>query len=616
MRTTLRRRALAPLAGLAVVGASVVHLAGQQRPTFVSGANLRTVDFHVIGANGLPITDLKPEEVSLRLDGKTRKVSNLKLVEIAAAATPAPAAASPETAASASVASPGSAPALPQPFYSNNSADSGRVVIVAIEDESFRVGRERPMRSAIVHFVDQLAARDLVGLVTMPHGGWKVHPTTDRERFKEALSHIIGHAPQSESGDEAACRTRTTLETLATMLHQLGSGGVPPTILFFSSKLSGPTGIRAIQSASGAAGVNAGAANIAGCELIPLTFSRVGYAAGEARAQFYIIQPDDEPLAPQSLEGIENLAGVTGATRLAIPANGDTTLNRVLRETTSYYLIGFEPEEVDNNGMSHSLDIRVSRPGAKVISRKEVMLPKTGFGAEIITRSAREMLKETRVFRDVGIRMLGYTARHDDNTLKVLAAVEPEDPSVKFQSIEAAIFDGQGKMLDVFVADAAGLTMSPALTAVRVPPGNYRLRVAATDASGRGGTVDQEITAELTAAGSMKLSSLVLGLSRGGNFLPRMQFSTEPVAVTFLEMYGGQEGQRVGAVLELAQTVDGPAFLQVPLVIEATSVPNQFKAMGAVPVGSLKPGDWIVRAVVQVEGMPPGQVVRTIRKIG
>ena len=587
---------LVPLAlGLVLAAAAAPTLSGQQRPRFVSSVNLRTVDFHVTGADGLPVTDLKAEEIQLKIDGKTRKVVNVDLVEVAAG-----------TGANAPA-----RPVIPPPFASNSGVESGRVVIIAIEDESFRVGKERPLRAAVSHFLDQLAERDLVGLVTMPHGGWKVHPTTDRARVKEAMSLVIGHASQDESPDDATCRTRLTLETLTTMLYQLGSAGVPPTVLFFSSKLSPATGIQMMRAPS------SGAAPIGRCELLPLTFSRVGIAAGEARAHFYVIQPDDEPLASQELAGLENLAGVTGGTRLAIPANGDKTLDRVLRETTSYYLAGFEPEDSDNNGMSHSVDVRVTRSGVKVRSRPEVMLPKLGFGAQIIPRSAREMLKETKVFRDLPIRTLGYTSRQSDGLVKVLAAAEPEDPTVKFQSFEATLFDGQGRMVSPpYVADAVTLATSPVLAAMVARPGRYRLRVAAVDASGRGGTADQEIVAELASAGPLKLSSLVLGLAREGTFSPRMLFTKEPVAVTFLEIYGGKEGQRVGAWLELAQTMDGPAFLMVPLVVEGTSEADKFKAMGAVPVGSLPAGDFIVRAVVQAEGAQPGQVVRTIRKVG
>jgi hypothetical protein len=54
-------------------------------------------------------------------------------------------------------------------------------------------------------------------------------------------------------------------------------------------------------------------------------------------------------------------------------------------------------------------------------------------------------------------------------------------------------------------------------------------------------------------------------------------------------------------------------MLAVPLVIEVSSE-NRYVARGAVPIGSLPPGDYIVRALVALEGQPMTRVVRTLRK--
>ena len=36
----------------------------------------------------------------------------------------------------------------------------------------------------------------------------------------------------------------------------------------------------------------------------------------------------------------------------------------------------------------------------------------------------------------------------------------------------------------------------------------------------------------------------------------------------------------------------------------------------AIPIGALPPGDYIVRAIVSLEGQPAGRVSRTLRKVG
>ena len=86
----------------------------------------------------------------------------------------------------------------------------------------------------------------------------------------------------------------------------------------------------------------------------------------------------------------------------------------------------------------------------------------------------------------------------------------------------------------------------------------------------------------------MKISSIVLGLSRGGAFVPRLQFTDEPVAIGYVEMYGGDAGGKVTATLELAATLNGPALVAVPLAIQgtgeiATSPKGRFPSAPSLP---------------------------------
>jgi hypothetical protein len=142
----------------------------------------------------------------------------------------------------------------------------------------------------------------------------------------------------------------------------------------------------------------------------------------------------------------------------------------------------------------------------------------------------------------------------------------------------------------------------------------YRVRVAATDSTGRGGATDVDVAAEMTPAGPLKLSSLVLGLWRDNAFQPRLQFSTEPVVIAYLDVVGGAAGAPVAAFVEIARTANGPALSTSRLAIEGTSDPIRFQASAAVPIGALPPGDYVVRAIVGVEGQPMGRVVRVLRK--
>jgi VWFA-related protein len=589
------------VAALGLTGAAGAAAPDAQSPDLIA------IDFYAVTADGRPIADLRPDEVTVRINGRTKVIKSLQYVEVAslAAATPAGEAARP----------------LPPPFGSNSTSGHGRAFIIVVDDESLRPGKERPMRAAIGQLLANLAPRDRVSVHTVPHGGMKSDFTTDHDKVAQAVNAVTGQAPQDESGQDGACRTRNNLESLEGLLYSLAGGEGPTVVVFFSTGMLGPRRDNPITRAPGM------------CELTPQHFVKVGTAAAAARAQFYIVRPDEGSLKPGALltetiagagftgsnnplEGIENLAGVTGAHRLSIPGGGETTLVRIARETSGYYLASVEPEGAEKDRGSHGLDVRVSRPGAVVRSRPEFSTtrpkPAPSAGAAM---TPYEMLRTGRVVRDLPLRAAGFPSLHSpDGKLKIVIYAETIDPSVKITAAAAGLFDSQDRLVDIWNAAESDLGGNTLLAARAVDPGQYRLRLAARDSSGRGGTADYEVSAELVTAGSLKLSSIVLGLSRDG-FVPRLQFSTEPVATAYLELYGGTPGDRISAIVEVALNVDSPAMVSTPLIIEASGEEGRYRATGAVPIGALPPGDFVVRAVVGIEGQPTGRVLRTLRKV-
>ena len=122
---------------------------------------------------------------------------------------------------------------------------------------------------------------------------------------------------------DAACRTRETLEALRGLLSSLAGASTPPTMIFFSA------GISATTRTTG----NLGTSN---CDLSTDAFQNVGTAAAEARAHVYVVQADLTPA--QRSDGLENLAGVTGAQVMVLAAAGENALNRIALETSASYL--------------------------------------------------------------------------------------------------------------------------------------------------------------------------------------------------------------------------------------------------------------------------------------
>jgi hypothetical protein len=122
------------------------------------------------------------------------------------------------------------------------------------------------------------------------------------------------------------------------------------------------------------------------------------------------------------------------------------------------------------------------------------------------------------------------------------------------------------------------------------------------------------VDALLEPAGPLKLSALMLGTLRNGGMSPALEFTSEPTAIASLDIYGSTEGKPIAAILEVAESVNGPALLTFPVQIAATREPDVVSATASIPIGSLTAGDYVVRVTVNLLNAPQGRVVRTLRK--
>jgi len=565
------------LAGAILIG-SGASAPGAQTPAFKSGVGLVTLDFLALGRDGRPIADLKPEEISLKIGGRTRPLSAVNLIDVTARAAAAP--------------SP-----LPPPFGTNVQTQESRAIILVVDDDSFRVGTERALREAADTFLDSLAPGDRIALVTMPYGGTRVSLTTEQEEVRKSLAGVIGQAPPRETPDDMACRTRRTLDSLRGLFDGFAGSPSPITVAFVSASMVGPNE-QVVRSEQ----------RVATCALLPETWNQVGAAASAAGVRLYIIEPVG--LANQVI-GLEHLAGVTGGVRLHLGGADENAFTRILKETSSFYRVAFEPEPSQRNGNAHRVELRVARPDVAIRVRPTIRIDR---GSGKTAAAPQDLLRQASVVRDLPLRVTGFPSRESgQKNVKIVALGEPLDPSAALTAAAAGLVDANGKLVAQSVFEAADLKPGqPVMAAMLVPPGVYRLRFAASDATGRSGTADYELEGELRQAGPLQLSGLVLGLSRGG-FVARLQFSKEPVAIAYMELYGGKPGQPVSAVFELSRTLNGPPIVTMPGTMAAAG--DRYSVTAPIPIGNLSPGDYIVRATVGAVGEPATRVERTLRKV-
>jgi hypothetical protein len=555
------------------------------------------VDFTVVTSTGMPVTDLAASEVEIRVDGRTRRVRHLRSVS----AAPAPAA---------------DAPSLAPPYGTNGGRNSGRTFLLVVDAESFIAGREQPLRNAVDGLLDQLIRTDRVMLVQVPYGGTRLAMTTEHARLRSAMAGIVGQRPRDETGSAMSCRTRLVLEALRDTLEPFRGTPDPIVVVVFTAGLAAPRRDAPMARAPGM------------CELQPMDFQRVTAAAGAARANFYLVHPDDLPGnvgrsvegiagtgfagSDNPLEGIEHLAGVTAAQRVPLIASGNVALDRVAKEASGYYAAELEPERTDTDGKSKPLTVRVGRRGAIVHARPAITFSLASRRASGSRLTASEMLLMPEGFPDLPVRAAAYTMNAStDGRLKVVVVADVLDVTVPIAQAAAALVDAGDRVVARWSAPQAG--ESPLVGAMLVPSGPYRLRVAAVDTEGRAGAADYLFEAGLTPVGPLSLGSIVLGLSRDGTLTPRLEFGNEPSAVASFEIGGGMAGTPVTAVLEVARTPDGPPVIAVPLAITSTGE-QRFLAMGTVVVGALPAGDYVVRGIIRLDDGTTGRVVTTLRK--
>ena len=634
-------RFLAPSAAILL---SAVTLSAQQTaaPQFRAGTELVAVDFQVIDESGRPITDLKPADLTLRVDGRNRDIRALQFVKVAAT----------------SAESAGPVASLPLPFATNDAITPGRIVIIVIDHEQLRPGEGKAAIEAAGRLVDRLSVTDRVGLVTLPNGRVEVDLTTNHQRVRSALANIVGRAPRASSIWsislwEAIMMDRERLdgdkpvtnEVIGRECHGPGDSSCIQNVVAEGTRLAREIDFRARSSFQALEDFFNGVAHVEGPKTVvllsgaliranlndtPFDLDAVAKAAAAARAQLYVVQPHESMMDTQNrnsvatltkdndlrLEGLEDLAGVTGGVLFRLSGLGDTAFTRIADEVSAYYLLGFEPRSQERDGKRHKIELSTKRQKVLIRARPGFIIDEPDRFAEPL--GPQTMLRDFTLHRDLLLRAAAFPFRNTDKEkIKVVIALEPADAATTLTSAAFAVINVNGQIVAEWTEEGAGVVLRPLVTAAVVPPGDYRLRAAAVDTTGRRGAVDYEFAATLAGAEPFKLGTLMAGIADRGSFRPRLQFSaTNASATGYVEIYGSPApGASVTATLELALAADAPALASGTANILMSTDADRRVATGDVPIAGVAPGDYVMRAVVRLDGRVVGQATRTIRII-
>lgn len=389
----------------------VAPLLGQQA-TFKSGVNMLALDVLVVDRNGEPVLGLQPDDFTVTINNRARRVTSADLVRYETMPPPLQ-----HLPAARSIRTPG--------FV----GDDSRVFVLAIDDSSFLPGAIRPALAAAERFIDNLRPSDMVGVYVFPFDRPRIDITHDHPAVKSALRHLVGrreramgqfHLTASEIVDITAndgdtfervvsreCNIRAVslrdetcpdqvraeagslgamyeneaaqrLYGLGIAMQDLGLLPGRKTLVLLSGGLmsSNRSGGRpAIGGFMGRLGEQAARSNVttyvlhADDAFLEAFSSAIGPSPNPAD-RFRTLMDDEAAFA----SGLERLAAEASGAYFAIKAgSGDLAFGRILRETMAYYLLGVEPTPADWDGRKLLVRVTSRAKGTTVRALKEVI---------------------------------------------------------------------------------------------------------------------------------------------------------------------------------------------------------------------------------------------------
>ena len=139
------------------------------------------------------------------------------------------------------------------------------------------------------------------------------------------------------------------------------------------------------------------------------------------------------------------------------------------------------------------------------------------------------------------------------------------------------------------------------------------MRVAATDAAGKGGTTDYDLDVQLPDAPPVKTSNMLLGVGQGG-FSPRLAFTAaDAAAIGFIEIYGVAKDAKVETTFEILKGEEAMGSGQG--TVGGGGGEDARIAYGGFGIATLEPGDYTMRATINIDGKRAGVATRTLRKL-
>lgn len=523
------------------------------RPVFRTDINFVRVDVIVTDKQGRPVTDLTQADFEVTEDGKPQAVETFKLVEVTGQV----------------VEGAERARDIRSTYDEESEAqrEDTRIFVFFLDDYHVRRGSSMGVREPLARFIrDQLGPLDMIGVMYPLMPVSMLTLTRDHESVIREIERFEGrkfdYRPRNTFEEQYSMypaeiveRVRTqvslsALEGLAVRLGGLREGRkavvlvsegysfyLPPQLRDPVAEMPGLGNPARGRPTLGEGTVAEERKQFFDSADMQHELQQVYSAANRANTAIYTLDPRglavfefdlgenvgpgfDRQALQDTQDTLRTIADETDGRAIVNRNDLEGGLRQVVRDTSAYYLIGYNSTQAPSDGKFHQIRVRIRRPGVQVRARKGYW----ALTAEEVTRAlappppgpergVTEALASVETpSRARVVRTWVGTRPGDDGRTRVTFVWEPVPPvpgetrrdTASRVSLIAAGGDGaayfRGKVpgADGSGATAAGArTLSPtasgrgAAVEFDAPPGRLQLRVAIEGESGR--TVDSDV---------------------------------------------------------------------------------------------------------------------------
>jgi VWFA-related protein len=638
---TRSRAAIVVLCVLCSVSRAVAQqAAADQPPRFRASVEVTSIDVAVVDAQGKPFLNLTPADFAVRVDGKPRQVVSAEWVPLVTSA-------------------PDARPLIrvPEGYSSNENSTGGRLIAIAVDEPHIRPGGAAAVLAAANGFIDRLSPSDRVAAVSLGLGSAATPFIANRARIKDAIGRMAGQretirastvtvtpteASEIADGnrlaeDQVVARECAGLRTTSAAFQQCRQEVLVDAVQMAEHlKHSSEMTIRALRDVLSAMRVLDGPKTLI---LMSEGFSvpdiasttELAALAAATRTSIYALKLDNQlfeitnPRGPVNdpgasiisrNDGLEALAASARGALYIVNGTGSQLFSRIESELSGYYLLGVDSDRGDHDGRQHPIRIDVSRRGATVRTRRQLLNVPSDLNRPRTPREAiAASLTAPLLMSALPLRVTTYALRGPEQAkvqLLIRADVGTDYAAARRAWVGFVIQDPSGRVVES--PAAVSVMLAPVMNGVpgslqysggaSLDPGEYTIKLAVAEGD-RIGSVEHPIHASLVAVGDVKLSELMVG---GPADAADVLHPTVGYTVSFGSLHGyleayGSHLERLAARYEIAASADGPALI-------AAEVPSR-QAGGdralftqVMAVAKLPPGEYVLRATVTSGGEP------------